>query len=34
LGETQANYDAWLHDQRRRFSRALSHPNPVPPVKA
>jgi uncharacterized phosphosugar-binding protein len=29
LGETRSNYDAWLRDQRRRYSRALHHPAPV-----
>jgi uncharacterized phosphosugar-binding protein len=31
LGPTGANYDAWLNDQRHRFSRALSNPNRLAP---
>jgi len=31
LGQTQVNYDAWLADQRRRYSRALSNPDRLAP---
>jgi uncharacterized phosphosugar-binding protein len=32
LGQTQVNYDAWLADQRRRYSRALSNPDRLAPI--
>jgi uncharacterized phosphosugar-binding protein len=32
LGQTQVNYDTWLADQRKRFSRALFNPNRVEPI--
>lgn len=32
LGQTQVNYDEWLRDQRRRYSRALSNPDRLEPI--
>lgn len=33
LNETQTNYEEWLADQRHRFSRALSNPDRLEPVR-
>jgi uncharacterized phosphosugar-binding protein len=32
LGRTQANYDEWLTDQRRRYAKALSNPERLTPA--
>ncbi len=32
LGKTEVNYDSWLADQRRRYSRAYCHPKRLMPV--